>query len=147
MVDAHAAQSKEIAWLKDKVADLEDKSRRNNIKIRGIPESTSSMQLPQYAQELFYTLVPTMSGLDLSIDRIHRLPKPLFISALRDVLLRVHFYQVKERIMSAFRQMDHLPEHYFALQLLPDQSCQTLQWCKNLATVTKALCNHKILHK
>lgn len=31
LVDAHTAQGDEIAWLKDNVADLEDRSRRNNL--------------------------------------------------------------------------------------------------------------------
>lgn len=39
MVDAHTAHSEEIAWLKSKVADLEDRSRRSNLKLRGAPES------------------------------------------------------------------------------------------------------------
>lgn len=36
LVDAHNAHTEEITWIKDKIADLENKSRRNNIKIRGI---------------------------------------------------------------------------------------------------------------
>lgn len=97
MVNAHAAHSDDIAWLKDKVVDLEDRSRGNNIKIRGVPESVFSNQLQQYTQDLFSTLVPFLSGPDLAIDRIHRLPKPSFLPAEvpRDVLLRVHFYQAK----------------------------------------------------
>lgn len=37
--------------------------------------------------------------------------------------------------------------HHTAIQLLPDLSRHTLQQCRNLATITKALRNHKILHK
>lgn len=33
-VDAHNQHSDEILWFKDKVADLEDRSRRNNLKLR-----------------------------------------------------------------------------------------------------------------
>lgn len=45
MVDVHTAHSDDISWLKDKVSDLVDRSRRNNIKIRGIPETVFSRQL------------------------------------------------------------------------------------------------------
>lgn len=33
LVDAHNDQSDEVTWLKAKVADLEDRSRRNNLKL------------------------------------------------------------------------------------------------------------------
>lgn len=76
MVDANAVRSKEIAWLSDKVADLEDMSRRNNIKLRGVPESVRDSHLQQFAHNLFSSMVPSLMNLDLVIDRIHRLPKP-----------------------------------------------------------------------
>lgn len=79
MVYAHAVQGEDIAWLKDKVADLEDKSRRNNIKLRGVPESVPATHLLQYAQALFSTLVPALTTQDLLMDKIHRIPKPSFL--------------------------------------------------------------------
>lgn len=148
MVDAHAAHSEEISWLNDNIADLGDRSRRNKIKFRGVPESVSSNQLQQYAQNLFSSLVPSLSGPDLAIDKIHRLLKPSFLPAEvpGDVLLKVHFCQA-EKMMSAFRQTNHLLERYSATHLLPDLSHHTLQRCKNLATITKEWRNHKILYK
>lgn len=79
MVDAHSAHSKDISWLKDKVADMVDRSRQNNIKIRGVPESVTQDQLLQYTQELFSFLVPSPMPMDLIIDSIHRLLKPSFL--------------------------------------------------------------------
>lgn len=38
-VDVHNDQEDGMEKLKAKVADLEDRSRRNNVKIRGMPES------------------------------------------------------------------------------------------------------------
>lgn len=45
LVDAHNERDDEISWLKAKVADLEDRSRWNNVKIRGIPESVTAPDL------------------------------------------------------------------------------------------------------
>lgn len=45
LINAHNNQSDEVVWLKAKVADLEDRSCRNNVKIRGIPETITSAQL------------------------------------------------------------------------------------------------------
>lgn len=39
LVDAHNDRDDEMMEMKIKLADLEDRSRRNNIKIRGIPET------------------------------------------------------------------------------------------------------------
>lgn len=61
LVDAHEAQRDELHWLKAKVADLEDRSCRNNIKIRGIPESVSQAQLVHYTQDLFKCVLPTLT--------------------------------------------------------------------------------------
>lgn len=72
LVDAHNDQSKEVTWLKGKVADFKDRSRKNNIKLRGIPESTQPAQLQEYAHDLMKAFLPEASDSDLVIDRIHQ---------------------------------------------------------------------------
>lgn len=56
LVDAH---NEEMIWLKDKMADLKDRSRGNNTKIRGIPESIPASQLHQFAFHLGTHIVCT----------------------------------------------------------------------------------------
>lgn len=41
-VDAHTAHTEDITWLKDKVADLVDRSRQTNIKTRGCPRVSNA---------------------------------------------------------------------------------------------------------
>lgn len=149
MVEAHTAQGEDISWIKDKLADLEDRSRRNNLKLRGIPESVPPSQLLQYAQALFSTLIPEATASDLLVDRIHRVPKPSFLpdDTPRDVLMRVHYYHIKDRILQASRKQKNIPQQYAAIRVLPDLSRHTLQFRRNLMTITKALRNHNILHK
>lgn len=60
-VDAHNDQSDEVAWLKSKIADMVDRSSRNNVKILGIPESTQPAKIRQYTCDLmkaFFPFVP-----------------------------------------------------------------------------------------
>lgn len=99
MVDVHEAHSEDIMWLKNKVADLEDRFRRNNIKISGVSDDIPQDQLMQYAHTLFYVLFPSLTPMDLLIDRIHRLSKPSFLpqEVPRDVLLRIQFSIPKKR--------------------------------------------------
>lgn len=149
MVEAHSAQGEDILWLKDKIADLEDRSRRNNLKMRGVPESVPPSQLLQFAQAFFSTLIPEATASDLLVDRIHRVPKPSFLpdDTPRDVLMRIHYYHIKDRILQVSRKQENIPQQYAAIRVLPDLSRHTLQRRRNLLTITKALRNHNILHK
>lgn len=88
LVDTHTAQAEDISWIKEELADLEDRSRRNNLKIRGITQSV------QASQAFLFTSV------DLTIDRIHHVPKPSFLPRVvpGDEILIIHFLQVKEQL-------------------------------------------------
>lgn len=104
--------------IKAKLADIEDRSRRNNVKIRGIPESVQQQDLCKYVTQLFITVMPDMSALDLTGDRIHQLPKPTYLSdnIPMEVILRLHFYHAKERLIAVSRQRYQIPTPYSTLQ-------------------------------
>lgn len=70
-----------------KLADLEDRSRRNNVKLWGVPETVPPEDLPKYTRDLMHTILPDASHRDIIIDRIHRIAKPpqLAASVPRDV--------------------------------------------------------------
>lgn len=94
LVDANDNNADELDALKAKLADIEDRSRRNNFKIRGIPESVLQSDLRTYTAQLFQAILPDLTELDITMDRIHRLPKPSHLpdNIPRDVILRLHFY-------------------------------------------------------
>lgn len=81
------------------------------MKIRGIPESLQQGDLRPYAITLFKEILPELTHLDVTIDRIHHLPKPAYLPdhTPRDVILRLHFYHAKEKLMAAIRTKDHIP--------------------------------------
>lgn len=113
LIDAHDTKE-EMDKIKAKIADMEDRSRRNNVTIRGIPESILQHDLCQYVTQLFNTIMPDLSDLDLTADRIHRLPKPSYLSdnIPRDVIIRLHFYHVKDRLIKATRNKEQIPAPY-----------------------------------
>lgn len=106
-------------------------------------------KLNHYVQDLFKWVAPslTLEYLIIINNKIHQIPKPAHLpqSVPHDALLQIHFSQAKEKILSALRHMDQLPEQYSRLQLLPGLSQYTLQRHKNLAIITKALRNDKII--
>lgn len=149
LVDAYADQENELQRVQNKLADLEDRSRRNNIKFRGIPESVPPSDLTNFVQRLMKALIPSLTDIELCVDRAHRIPKPKFLpdTAPRDTLARVHYYHVKERVMRAAKQSPAVPEEFMGISLYTDISQHTAMNRKKLAPLTKLLRNHNLIYK
>lgn len=49
LADAHDGNEEETESIRAKMADMEERLRRNNMKIRGIPESVQQGDLRTYA--------------------------------------------------------------------------------------------------
>lgn len=92
----HNKHKYDIMWLKAKVTDLEDHSKRNNIEI-GIPEMVKLSELTAFLTNIMKEALPELPLEDLVIDRIHRPPKAQHIPAKlpRDKIARIHYYRVK----------------------------------------------------
>ncbi|CAH2275951.1 Hypothetical predicted protein [Pelobates cultripes] len=125
-----------------KMADMEDRSRRNNLRIRGIPESVLNPALNTYLLDFFQ---PEIHPDQLIIDRAHRLrrPKHLPNSTARDVIVRVHFYHAKERLVRASRTPG-MPDPY---QDFTGLSAATLQFRKSLTPLTTTLQAKGIIYR
>lgn len=92
----------ENSVLKLKVEDLEGQSRRNNIKIIGIPELEEGGKPTEFIE----TLIPKLLGDDnfqskVIIDRAHWILRPPSPEGARPraIIARVHFYREKELIL------------------------------------------------
>lgn len=94
-------------------------------------------------------ILPEATQLELTIERIYRTAKPshLVASMPREVLMRVHFYHAKEKLLMAARHKSSLPAPFTDIQLFPDLSKYTLQLRRQLNPLTKAMDNHKIPYK
>ncbi|CAH2306851.1 Hypothetical predicted protein [Pelobates cultripes] len=73
---------------------LEDSSRRNIIRVRGVPETDTTVKLTKYLQQLFLAIKPDLDKADLRLDRVHQVPKPkdLAQDLLTDIVTRLHYY-------------------------------------------------------
>lgn len=146
LVDAYNAAEDEIQAIKSKMADLEDRSRRNNVKLRGVSESVMPADLRKYVQQFISALLPETLEREVIVDRAHRLPKPKHLpeKVPRDVIARIHFFHVKEDLMRYTRKNSPLPDPYADISVYSDISQHTMQARRNLATLTKLFQNHKI---
>lgn len=93
--------------------------------------------------------LPVRKKMELVIDQIHRLPKPQFLpdTAPRDVILRIHFFHVKDQLMQKARPLGTLPDPYAPLQLFVALSQHTLQCHRQINTILKAPRNHNIQYQ
>lgn len=105
LIDFHSALEEEVHWLANKVLDLEDWFWRNNIHLRGIPESVAPEELKLFFMDLMALTLPNLTAQELIIDRIHRIPKPRQLPAQvpKDTITRIHFFQVKDGLLRALR--------------------------------------------
>lgn len=113
-------QAHDTKWIKDKIADIKDRSCRNNIKIHGILELVQPTDLSSCARGLIKAILPDTKNIELVIDHLHRLPKPAFLSDTvpRNIILRIQFYHVKE----LYRKQEHWEPN-----LTPMASCKFSQ--------------------
>lgn len=148
MGEVTASFNEDIAWIKAKMADLEDRPRRNN------ENKTHSRVLSAIC---FKILLHTTSG-DFSIwlpikrvDNRPHSPSAKTSSSTRHYpkwhIALIHFFHIKERFMRAARNAARYPQQYTNFSFYDDLLKYTMQQSKNLATITKPLRNHQIPNK
>ncbi|KAJ1196047.1 hypothetical protein NDU88_005307 [Pleurodeles waltl] len=76
-VEAQAAswtnRDQELLHLRNRLIDLEDRSRRNNICLLGIPEGTEGADIPSYLRDMLPNLTNTTFDPPVEFQRAHRL--------------------------------------------------------------------------
>ncbi|CAH2295602.1 Hypothetical predicted protein [Pelobates cultripes] len=136
---AATRQGNLLLTLRRQVEDLENRSRRQNIRIRGLPEPDTS-PLPDTARALFKHILGHNCPEEIQFDRIHRaLGPPRQDGKPRDVLCCLHAYSLKEALMSATRGMDKIMFQGLEVALFQDLSGLTLDARRALRPITAAL--------
>ncbi|KAJ1218868.1 hypothetical protein NDU88_006440 [Pleurodeles waltl] len=76
-VEAQAAswtnKDKELLHLRSRLTNLEDRSRKNNIRLLGIPEGTEGVDIPSYLRDMLPKLTNTTFDPSLEFQWAHRL--------------------------------------------------------------------------
>ncbi|KAM9305492.1 uncharacterized protein PAF06_014052 [Gastrophryne carolinensis] len=121
-------QATQISNLKIQNDDLENRSRRNNLRIRGLPELPQYADLEAIVTSVFYRLLGNTLTAIIKLDRIHRAAgrPPGAPDAPRDILCRVHHYRVKEEILRKAWEAGQIVHDSSPLTVLPDLARSTL---------------------
>ncbi|KAI4787850.1 hypothetical protein KUCAC02_036214, partial [Chaenocephalus aceratus] len=93
--------------LNTKVADLEGRSRRQNLRIIGLPESIEGPRPSAFFSQLLVDILGTeILASPPELDRAHRslAPKPAPGGRPRPVILRFHRFQIKDLVIREARR-------------------------------------------
>lgn len=110
------------------IEDLDNRGRRNNIRVRVIPEPEGNEEMQTTLQSIFNNLLGEPPTKHIEMDRAHRALRPKgAASKPRDVICRVTSYPLKESIMRQARIARKVIFDGVQIQLYPDLSWITLQ--------------------
>ena len=87
--------------MQEKITDLEGRSRRNNIRIFGLPEDTEGSSAAIYLEQLLKAELELPEGTNLQIQRAHRAlaQKPTPNAAPRSIIANFLQFETKEMIL------------------------------------------------
>lgn len=89
--------------MQTKLTDLEARSRRNNIRVYGIPEGAEDNNVMDFVVKFLESELATPSELDLKIQRCHRAlgPRPPREVPPRSIVINFQEYKTKELVLSS----------------------------------------------
>ncbi|KAL7881004.1 hypothetical protein SRHO_G00032580 [Serrasalmus rhombeus] len=131
-----------------KLDDLEGRSRRNNIKIVGVPEGEEKGKPVEFVAGLLPKLLGATHFVEpLIVDRAHRVlqPKPPEGAKPRTIIARVHFYTEKERILR-LRAGCNLDYNGHKVYIFPDYTAEVLSQRRSFRDVMQALRALQVTH-
>lgn len=134
--------------LKLKLDDLENRSRRQNLRIIGIPEGSEGQNPVAFMASFFTELFGDGAfKRPLEIDRAHRVGQKSQQSAFsRHMLVRLHHYQTKELILKLSRELGSLEFNGAVVRIFPDMSAEVARRRAEFKDVKTALRNAGITY-
>lgn len=112
--------SQENTSLKSKVTDLEARSRRQNIKIAGLPENVEKGNPTQFVSGLLPSLLGEANfPRGVKVDRAHRIG-PVVSNRPRVMIARIHHDAVKTEILRLARNQSPLSFDGGRISIFPD---------------------------
>lgn len=109
--DALLSLLKEQCRLQEKVTDLESRSRRNNIRVYGVPEGSEGDSMIKFMENLLTAELTLPDGMSLQIQRAHRAltQKPGPDATPRSIVINFQQHVVKETVLKlAWKKKMHL---------------------------------------
>lgn len=143
-----ASQDKMLQETRLHLEDLDNRGRRNNIRVRGLQESDTSENLTDILESIFNGLLDVPSENRIPMDRAHRALRPKKPNGPpRDVICRLTDFATKEQIMQAARSKREIKFEDSTIQLFPDLAWITLQRRRHLKPLVTLLRERNIAYR
>ncbi|XP_069593107.1 uncharacterized protein [Ranitomeya imitator] len=144
-----SSQQKVMEEMQSHLEDLDNRGRRCNIRVKGVPEVEDSESPDLILQDIFNNILGAPSTNITKLDRAHRALQPKNMSTQpRDIICCVHDFTTKELIMSKARTRNQIPSFRGTeVQLFPDLSRITLQKRRHLRPLLLILQEHQIKYR
>uniref|UniRef100_H3ABH4 L1 transposable element RRM domain-containing protein n=1 Tax=Latimeria chalumnae TaxID=7897 RepID=H3ABH4_LATCH len=124
--DELAHQTRYAGELWDRVQDLENRSRRNNIRVIGVPEGVEGNGLsgPTLLLSILWECLPLGEMDSIEVERAHRTlgPRPPPDQHPRPIITRLLRFQDRERILRLAREAGELYWWGGKIMIFPDMS-------------------------
>lgn len=139
--DVISEHTNALISLKHQLEDLDNKSRRKNIRLRGLPESVDPTHMETIVRAIFNAALNRPPESPMDIERVHRAlrPKMRDTDPPRDVVCCMGNTALKEEITRAVRDGGRLRYEETDLQLFQDLATFTLLQRKAFRPLLTAL--------
>uniref|UniRef100_A0A3P9IAA9 L1 transposable element RRM domain-containing protein n=1 Tax=Oryzias latipes TaxID=8090 RepID=A0A3P9IAA9_ORYLA len=122
---AHQTLQKDYHRLHEKYLDLENRNRRQNLRVVGIKEETEGGNPSRFIAEFFSDVLGEENfESPVVIDRAHRTlaPKPRAGERPRTMIVRLHYFTDREKILQLSRNKGRLSYKGSPVHIFPDMS-------------------------
>lgn len=136
--DQVAAMRMAIDELRNKLAEMEDRSRRSNLRLVGLSEGAEGDNCIAFLKKNLAKWIPALMGQDIRIERAHRVygdksDRP------RTIIFKLLDYNDRQAILSGARAVPSVKHSSDTLRFFPDFSADTTKKRKTLTEVRKRI--------
>lgn len=137
----HTVQQR-LKHLESRAEDAENRNRRNNLRIVGLPEGREGSDTTGYTERLLHTLFPTAAfSPQFVVERAHRMPPVCGPPGAppRTVIFKLLNFRDQDMILREARKMDDIRHEDAHLMFFLDFSVDTQRRRKSFDAVKQSL--------
>lgn len=118
-----------VETLSNKIQDLEDRGRRSNFRMVGLPEKTEGSDVCAFLEEWLPKVLTDCFTAAPIIERAHRVGQinPNRPAAPRTIVMKFLNYKDREKTLRAARKLKEIHYGDHRISLFPDLSAETRQ--------------------
>lgn len=145
-LDTHTLQLRD---MNRHLEDLDNRGRRHNLRVRGLPESIEADRLQAEISSFFNSLLDKPPTTPIGMERIHRALRPRGREAdpPRDVICHIIDYHLKEELLRKARLATKLSHNGADIRIFQDLSTITLQRRRELRPLLEVLRSKDIAYR